>query len=279
MRGEWLAVNRFFSLRDLARDYCAVFRVLVEQRRRFERDGSVSYSVLRDLLGEAGSKGIFWRLKDASHQLFRTEKNFRQGENDDCAGLLIDWCVGYAFHECCKLREDAFQSRHYANRLAQLTRLPGWKSAGEPLGGLTAQTAESISRELERIMRVLSHGLALLPQALAAEGENPPLARWLVCEEPLARAVFGPLFSDLVTAVCGGERLYTLAARDFLRAGRLKPAQALLERARDMGVLDDGGETLLADIRGMSDDGDARPCEPCALGAGARCLPAVGERS
>ena len=262
MRGEWLAANRFFSLRDLVRDYCAVFRVLAEQRRRFERDGSVSYAVLGDLLGEAGSKGIFWRLKDASRQLFRTEKALGQGENDDCAGMLIDWCVGYAFHECCKLREDAFQSRHYANRLAQLTRLPGWKSAGEPLGGLTAQTAESISRELGRIMRVLSHGLALLPRALAAEGENPPLARWLVCEESLARAVFGLLFADLVTAVCGGGqgRLHALAARDFLRAGRWQTARALLAQAGDMGALDDEGEALLAELGGMPDDGEPRPC-------------------
>ena len=71
MSERWLLANRAFFVRDLVRDYCMVFRLLSDQRRRFERDGAVSYSALRDLLGEAMRKGVFWRLKDTAHHLFR----------------------------------------------------------------------------------------------------------------------------------------------------------------------------------------------------------------
>ena len=239
MSERWLLANRAFFVRDLVRDYCMVFRLLSDQRRRFERDGTVSYSALRDLLGEAMRKGVFWRLKDTAHHLFRntvrtaaaaTEApaespgimlwQYAASPHPDGTAVqspveaLIDWCVGYAFHECAKLKEDAFQGQHYANRLAQLGRHPA--VTGEfygPLSALAAQTAESSVRELERIIHVLSHGLFLLTRYLTAEGRNCRLARWLACEEPLAREVFGPLYPDLLTALYDGEPERLFAGR------------------------------------------------------------------
>lgn len=146
MSERWLLANRAFFVRDLVRDYCMVFRLLSDQRRRFERDGTVSYSALRDLLGEAMRKGVFWRLKDTAHHLFRNATRpasatvegqgivlwqYAASPHPDGMAVqspveaLIDWCVGYAFHECAKLKEDAFQGQHYANRLAQLGQTVG----------------------------------------------------------------------------------------------------------------------------------------------------------
>ncbi|MEG6592628.1 major capsid family protein [Desulfovibrio sp. 1188_IL3213] len=56
MKGRWLLANRDFLVRDLVRDYCTVYHALAAQRRRFELDGAVSYTALRDLLGEAMRK-------------------------------------------------------------------------------------------------------------------------------------------------------------------------------------------------------------------------------
>ena len=53
MNGRWLLANRDFLVRDLVRDYCTVYSLLADQRRRFDVDGAVSYTALRDLLGEA----------------------------------------------------------------------------------------------------------------------------------------------------------------------------------------------------------------------------------
>ena len=167
MNGRWLLANRDFLVRDLVRDYCTVYSLLADQRHRFDVDGAVSYTALRDLLGEAMRKGVFWRLKDTAHHLFRNSPGIeavapggmpamdlpqqediptesgnaaeqeqiralrRHADNVLPGGAgaqkalegLIDWCIGYAFHECAKLKEDAFQGQHYANRLIQISRI------------------------------------------------------------------------------------------------------------------------------------------------------------
>ena len=276
MSGRWLLANRAFFVRDLVRDYCTVFRLLSDQRRRFERDGAVSYSALREQMGEAMRKGVFWRLKDTAHHLFRNASRSARAAPEgqgvgprQCAagphpdGLtaqspveaLIDWCVGYAFHECAKLREDAFQGQHYANCLTQLGRHPAvTDELYGPLSALAAQTAESSARELGRILHVLSHGLFLLTRYLANEGDNSRLARWLACEEPLAREVFGRHYPALLTALYGDEpaRLYALAARDLLESGRMEAARALLLRAGGQNMLNAEGMKLLRGLEGAS---------------------------
>ena len=201
MNRAWLARRRPALVRDLVRDYCAAHLVLTAQLRRFEADGTVSHAIIRALLGEAVSKGVLWRLKDTAHHLFRGEAPREDAgappEERALVGELIDWCVGFAFHECIKLREDAYQRQHYANRLLHLEALwrelpghcphPAADTGGAPdalwpLAGLPRQTADSMARELTRILRVLDDGLALLARYLAGEGGNAPLARWLAVE-------------------------------------------------------------------------------------------------
>lgn len=332
MKGRWLLANRDFLVRDLVRDYCTVFQSLSAQRQRFEQAGAVSYSALRDLLGEAMRKGVFWRLKDTSHLLFRNapahsdiapvdtpgpssqaetlglslqgngeyspasptdpaeseqiEALLRHANNllpGGTAGqhaleALIDWSIGYAFHECVKLREDAFQNQHYANRLAQIARHDAVTAdMYNPLRGLVGQTAESSSRELSRISHVLSHGLRMLAQYLAVEKHNTHLARWLASEEHLARQAFGANYVTLLDALYGPEHelLYLLAARDFLEAGRREPAVALLEGANERGLLRCEGHDLLRRLHaeaGVQGTG-ADICAACGKREGFPCLP------
>ena len=171
---------------------------------------------------------------------------------------LIDWYVGYAFHECAKLREDAFQRQHYANRLAQLGRHQGVTAElYDPLRRLGEQTAESSSRELQRILHVLRHGLFLLLRYLEGQEDNTHLARWLVMEEARARAVFADLYDDLLSALYGSrpQRLYMLAAWDLLEAGRSEEARCMLECAARLGRLDAESLTLLRQLEQLQEEG------------------------
>lgn len=271
MSVRWLPSKKDIFVRDLVRDYCTVNGALMAQRARFARDGSVSYAVLRDLMGEAMQKGVFWRLKDTSHHLFRGGQGHESPEQARHAGGiarhppaspdprpvegLLDWCVGYAFHECAKLREDAFQGRHYANRLTQLGRLMEQCRETEtglilPLEPLVQQTATSSLRELDRILLVLAHGRVLLARYLAGQGHNTHLARWLVREEALARRVFGQRYGELMAALYGEEpeRLYVLAAQNLRDAGRYTAAREVLGAARARGLLGRAGKELLAQL-------------------------------
>ena len=126
MNGRWYARNaRPSAVRDLARDDGQVDEGLEEQRRRFDHEGAVSYSSIRDLLGEAMRKGVFWRLKDTAHHLFRQQPVPDPGQGRHPALAVLPAAViptawsassrwrrsstgalGYAFHECAKLREE-----------------------------------------------------------------------------------------------------------------------------------------------------------------------------
>lgn len=266
MSGRWLAENKAVFARDLLRDYCHVCATLVEQRTRFEATGTISYAVLRDLLGEAMRKGIFWRLKDTAHHLFRTPSGvLAYGEGDaDAADVasdadvalwqfssektpdgmvqqsaveaMLDWSIGFAFHECVKLKEDAFQRQHYANRLLQMRGCAGsCEDMLAHLFPLTEQTRESIGREIRRILEVLDQARVLLIRYLGRHGDNGHVARFLVAEEKLARAVFGAQYAELLIEMYGSEgwglRLSLLAARAYLEGGRPQQALALLEKA------------------------------------------------
>lgn len=267
MSDRWVPARREAFVRDFVRDYCQVFLILAEQARRFEHDGSMSYSGLRELMGEAMRKGVFWRLKDTAHHLFRASPDagetgtlpadWRFAASPHPSGdarqrpveALLDWCVGYAFHECAKLKEDAFQRQHYGNRLMQLGRSEGVSAAFyTPLADLADQTMESANRELQRILHVLRHGMALLPAFLEGQGDNRPLARWLAREERQARDAFGEQYDSLLRALYGDapQRLPLLAARELLEAGRSDEALALLEEAESRGLLDSEGQALLA---------------------------------
>ncbi len=242
-------------LRDLLRDYCTVYLSIAEQVRRYRRDGTVSFTVLRSLVGEPLSKGVFWRLKDISHFLFMGEGH------GDCqcyapVGQLVDWCIGYAFHECCKLREDAFQAQHYAMRLVQYTRMEDVAGTlSLPLKHLADETAESSQRELNRIVRVLREGMHLLVRIMPAASDNCTLARWILTEKENVQQAFHALYPGLIRALYGPspQRMYTLAAADFMDCGRKDEALYWLKEAREAGSLDEDGERMLRALESVDD--------------------------
>ncbi len=242
-----LVSNHDFFVRDLLRDYCSVYLSIDGQVRRIKRDGNISYAVLHALVGEPVSKGVFWRLKDTAHYLFRSEKNC--GEDRYMrVGRLLDWCIGYAFHECCKLREDAFQGQHYAARLIQLSRSDEeTRRLSAPLAYLASETSESCARELRRIVNVLREGMRLLVVFLPSAAENCSLARFLVTEQERVRQAFLNLYPQLLAALYQDtpQRMYTLAAVDFMECGRKDEARTWLCRAKELNSLDEDGASIL----------------------------------
>ena len=256
MSESWLNANADIFVRDIVRDFCTVYAALEEQKRRFDDDGSVSYAALRDLLGQAARKGVFWRLKDTSHLLFRNAGGAETADAGDSVVLwqyassrlpdgetrqgitesMLDWCVGYAFHDCVKLKEDAFLQQHYSNQYAIMRRTFGIKGdLFASFDALTGQNCESIGRELTRIMDVLDKIRTLLVEYLASQGNNCCLARFLYVENRAAKQVFGSAWPALLAALYGENRgrLYELAAKAFSDGGRPREAQRVLEeRAR-----------------------------------------------
>ncbi len=245
MSARWSTQNRDFLIRDLVRDYCVVHSILTEQSTRFAHSGTISYAVLNELLGDAMRKGVLWALKDAAHHLFRTpyamencDKKVTSNENCTIANML-DWCVGYVFHECVKLKEDAFQRQHYTNRLLQLNANAGqYKEIVDILMPFTKQTHESIAREMERILGVLANVRDLLVIFLQEHKDNAHVARFFVEEKELVQKSFANHFENLLTSLYGedAEHHYILAIELALSNGKIEQAQSIIDIAFENDV-------------------------------------------
>jgi len=226
MAYKWIHRDKAILLRDFLRNYCQVYSVLEEQRQRFVLSGTLSYAVLRDLVGGDGQNGLFWLLKDSAHHLFRNNE-------DNVTGMLLDWAVGYAFHECVKLMEDAFQYQHYRNRFLEfsLRAAAQEKQAMEQFSPLLLHTHRSAWRELTRIIYTLSQCRELLLRYLTPYASASQLARLLLERENLVRRVFGEVYPQLLEALYGKEqeRMLLLAAKDFLDGGRPQAALDVLD--------------------------------------------------
>ncbi|GFM36335.1 hypothetical protein [Desulfovibrio psychrotolerans] len=231
MSRRWIEANRNEFTRDVMRDFCMATKVLEEQFARFEETGAVSFATMSDLLGTMMNKGLLWRLKDTAHHLFRT------GQDDHVTAKMLDWALGYIFHECIKLKEDAYQQQHYAPILRTLQQHEGYaevRGLGDPLSEVLTQTRQSIEREVRRIEFILEQCRELICIYYARHGGNRLLARLLFDRNELVRAVFGPRYEALISSVYEDvpERMYILAAEGLMECGRPEEAH----RAATEGV-------------------------------------------
>ena len=108
MSKAWIQAKHPEFVRDLFKFFCQACELLEAQSLRFDRDGTVEFHVLRELVGIETNKGLLWRMKDTAHHVFRNDPHSQLG------GKFLDWAMGYIFHEAVKLKEDAYQKQNYA---------------------------------------------------------------------------------------------------------------------------------------------------------------------
>ncbi len=265
----WRINKRDVFIRDIVRDYCKVHLVLNEQSDRFAHSGTISYAVLNELLGDVLRKGVLWRLKDAAHHIFRlhpepaplAQCNGVPVKNDkiqnsieqDVLAEMLDWCIGYTFHECVKLKEDAFQRQHYTNRLLFLRKsTTQYETILDGLMPFTKQTHESIAREMERILGVLLHIRNLLLLFLPEHRENGHIARLIVEDKSLVQQCFGQNFDDLLSVLYGPtpSKYYVLALQLTLSSGHNEKALNIMKAAQD----DDVPASIITEMQTLMED-------------------------
>ena len=228
MSKNWLQSKHDSFVRDVLRDFCQIASALETHFSEYDASGSVSFHFFDDILGRQNSKGLLWRLKDTSHLLFRNE------ERTDLSvlGEYLDWALGYIFHECIKLKEDAYQHMNYKPRFRQLRQsqdlTPEEQHIGTELYAVITQTSESIEREVRRVRFILFHCKRMFILYLPLHRENPLLARFLYAQNDLLRSVFKGYADELLEAVYtdGMHRMYDLAAQSLEEGGWTAEAAA-----------------------------------------------------
>lgn len=234
MTSNWLLSKQESFVRDVLRDFCQVASALESHFAEYDASGTVSFYFFDDILGRQNNKGLLWRLKDTAHLLFRNETS-------GCVALgeYLDWALGYIFHECIKLKEDAYQQMNYKPRFRRLQENenlpPEEQHIGTELYSIIKQTSESIAREVRRIRFILFHCKRMFVLYLPQHRENPLLARFLYARGILVRGVFKGYHEELLQSVYpeGLRTMYLLAADSLEQGGWTDEAKKAREMALD----------------------------------------------
>jgi hypothetical protein len=231
MSGRWLEANASRLMAEMLRDFCVVSITLKEQFARYDSAGNVSYAVLRETLGEEMNRGILWRLKDTAHHLLRNARDAT------VADKLLDWAIGYIFHETLKLLEDAHLHQYYAPGLFSMAGgdpAPELAALADDFTHMAIETREGTDRAVGRIRRLLAHARLFFHRCYAGQKDNIHLARLLHDQEAFIREAFAGEYENFRAAVYGerGHILHVNAAVSLARGGRTREARAALDKAR-----------------------------------------------
>ncbi len=227
---RWIRSKLPEFVRDLFRNFCQASLALEEQFRLFDKDGTMDFGVLKNLVGDEMNKGLLWRMKDTAHHVFRNDPD------SSLAGQFLDWAMGYIFHESLKLKEDAYQKQNYAPWFLELFGAdlnPSEKDISDQLRQILSQTEESMGREIERIRFIIAKCRQLLPYYLTRHRDNPLLARFIYARNDMVRSVFNSEYRRLIQAMYGDEpeRMYVLASRSLRKGGWLDEARNAADAA------------------------------------------------
>ena len=115
MSKYWIDSKKPEFVRDILRDFCLSYQLLSQEFSRYDQTGIIDFYFLLELIGIEMNQGQLWRLKDTAHLLFRSQDRVPELEQ------LLDWSMGYIFHECTKLKEDAYQQNFYIPWLKKIS--------------------------------------------------------------------------------------------------------------------------------------------------------------
>ncbi|MFW6325988.1 MAG: hypothetical protein ACOC0T_04480 [Desulfovermiculus sp.] len=229
MPPSWLKNKEHEFLTEIFRNFCLVHQRLLQECISQQNEQCVRFDCLDELIGQETNQGRLWRLKDTAHLLFRSYPD------TPLIGRSLDWSLGYLFHECMKLKEDAYQLTKYVpwfESIAPEKNLPSNEhSLGQDLKVIASQTAESIDREVRRIQAVLSLCRKLFIAYLPSHRDNTLLARFIYVNMSRVRSVFGSQTDILLNAVYGPKQddLVRLAAQNLRQGGWIHDANQALQ--------------------------------------------------
>ena len=244
MNKKWLMRKHDELAADLFRNFCLIHLELDKEFSYFHQTGEIRFKPLNELLGQEMAQGRLWLLKDTAHLLFR-----KQPETP-LSGIFLDWSIAYIFHECMKLREDAYQLQTYVPWFQFVQSDPGYPQQEQEVGSnlfrLASQTRESINKEVDRIEFILGESKNIFIRYLPHHTNNHVLARFLFEHEKRVQDVFQDLYQDLVQAIYGAhpERQYLLAARHLLQGNWLDKARIAIEKAAEINPGDEDTQYL-----------------------------------
>lgn len=221
MSRAWIIAKVPEFVRDMFRDFCLTSKIVEEQFRVFDQNRTLQFEAIKDVLGVEMNKGLLWRLKDTAHHVFK--------HSGSPEGKLLDWCIGYTFHECQKLKESTYLQWQYHPKLHDILEKTEYEIDPEfssELDSVMVDNTESMSRIVGRIRFLGIQSRTLLPYFLREHNTNTLLARFIFAQNELVRFVFRKDYDKLIRVVYDDEpeMMYVLASQSLRLGGWVNDA-------------------------------------------------------
>jgi len=188
-----------------------------------------------------------FELKEECHWLFRIRE---QGDTMEAStAVLFDILVGSLFHQCMKVKENAYQVERYAPKYAALRKahhhqpdadrqVKTFLKEGE---GIIERSRRMLRQELNYAVELFHEATIVLRHVLVEHGDNPLLVRTLIENEELLNAVYkgefkGEPLQALLHEMYAGKPAagYVLAAESLFDGGWFDRARDLCKHARKL---------------------------------------------
>ncbi len=176
MSGQWFEERKEILMQELLAGFVDAAGTFKGLHRDYARSGGLQYDEWAVWTGSESGKGPLWRLKDLSHSIFR-----RPDSKPLMHEAVLDWTLSAIFHECMKIREEAYQVGHplELNQGRQAPVLPEVRLAMEEWEQRMAQIRISSRQGLDNVQRLFQVAWKGLRRTLISHREMGLLMRYL----------------------------------------------------------------------------------------------------
>ncbi len=234
---RWLKQRRSYHIMVLYRDFFRVFLQFRTIYLAYLEKTVISYAPLEELIGSESAKGRLWRLKDRCHLLWKND------EDRNIEGCLLDLVLGSLFHECMKLKENIYLLERYRPQLEQYLadshnaeagpRRPAVGFKGFEWKRVLLKTGDESGSQMENLNFLFGQTNFLFRLLLLAETHNRILLRYLLEHEELVAEAWHESLEELFADLFAGhpELGYLHAGRSYQEGNWYEPAQNAYRKA------------------------------------------------
>ncbi len=216
MSNQWLSKRRNFFVCKMVKEFIGTSFYFNHLYHNFFTIKALSYEDIAKWVGSENKKGVLWRLKDSSHQLWR-----EPGDNPDHNANILDWVLGSIFHEAMKLKENIYMVQYYGPLVAGMNSQKGssvskqfWAEGRR----LINKTEKGITEQMENLGGLWGHANYLVRAMMPSRAHNNLLVRFLIENESAVEQLWGEELNELLREMfpAGPEYAYCSAGKSYL---------------------------------------------------------------
>ena len=229
----WFEKRRDLFVTRMIKEFHATLFCFYSLYENYLKTTQLPFHDIEQLVGSESEKGLLWRLKDRTHQLWRNKD-----PKEDINGCLFDWIIGSIFHEAMKMKENIYMYQYYgplAEEMSSKHSISTVRFCGVECKRFMERIAGEMQRQVENLGVMFGRACYLLRTMLPGLAENTVLLRYLVEHRQVPEELWFEKLPELFHEMFGSmEEGFCATARSYLAGQWLDKAQETYARALEV---------------------------------------------